>query len=177
MEHNDAELGGEVLFNLIHDIAQGVVRKFFMLMYSRPLKVKLDAYGVDGPAIEPKRAHLTDAGLDIMTPKSFTLPAGGSATIHTGVHIELPGNTVGILKSKSGLHVCHDIIGEGVIDEGYDGEIVVKLHNLGEYAYHFERGQKVIQLLVMPVLYCPVNIVDEVRGGERGSDGFGSTGA
>ena len=135
------------------------------------LKVKLGKL-----AFMPKRAHATDAGADIRCPAGFTIAARSSATIRTGIHVQLPPGTAGLLKSKSGLNIKHDIIGEGVIDEGFTGEIVVKLYNLGDKPYHFERGDKIIQLLVVPVLYPDFEQVDEIEGGERGDSGYGSTG-
>ena len=135
------------------------------------VKVKLD----DG-AYLPVRVHDTDAGADIFTPRDFVVRGKSSATIRTGVHVELPHGTAGILKSKSGLNVKFGIIGEGVIDEGYDGEIVVKLYNLGHAPRHFHAGDKIIQLLIVPVVYCSFEQVDEIQGGERGDRGFGSTG-
>lgn len=135
------------------------------------LPVRLD----DG-AFLPVRAHDTDAGADILTPRSFMLPARSSAIIRTGVHVELPSHTAGTLKSKSGLNIFHDIVGEGLIDEGYDGEIIVKLYNLGDQPYQFERGDKIIQLVVVHVLYPQVMQVEQISGGERGDAGFGSTG-
>lgn len=137
------------------------------------LKFKLDA---EKGALLPVRAHATDAGADILTPRSFLLPARSSAIIRTGVHVELPPETVGMLKSKSGLNIFHDIVGEGVIDEGFTNEIVVKLYNLGDEPYQFERGDKIIQLVVMPVHYPAIEQVDEISGGERGDAGYGSTG-
>ena len=103
--------------------------------------------------------------------------ANGSLTIRTGVHVELPPSTAGLLVAKSGLCVHHDITSTGLIDEGYDGEIVVKLFNHGDEDYHIRRGDKITQLVVMPVLYEPVEVVDEVHSGPRGSRGFGSSGA
>lgn len=135
------------------------------------LRVKLD----EG-AYMPVRAHETDAGADILSPKEFVLSGKNSAVIHTGVHVELPAGHAGILKSKSGLNVKHDIVGEGVIDEGYDGEIVVKLYNQGNTPHTFRREDKLIQLLIVPVLYCGFEQVDEISGGDRGAGGFGSTG-
>ena len=131
---------------------------------------------LDEGAYMPVRAHETDAGADILSPKSFVLSARSSATIHTGVHVELPHGHAGILKSKSGLNVKCNIVGEGVIDEGYDGEIVVKLYNLGHTPHVFHRKDKLIQLLIVPVLYCGFEQVDAIDGGERGASGFGSTG-
>ena len=137
------------------------------------LNVKLD---MEKGALLPIRAHGTDAGADVLTPRSFLLAARSSAIIRTGVHVELPPETVGMLKSKSGLNIFHDIVGEGVIDEGFDGEVVVKLYNLGDVPYQFDRGDKIIQLVVMPVHYPAIEQVDEISGGERGDAGYGSTG-
>lgn len=135
------------------------------------LRVKLDegAYLLD-------RAHPTDAGADIFTPHDVYVPAKGSAVVKTGVHVELPPNTVGMLKSRSGLNVKHGIVSEGVVDEGYTGEVVVKLHNLSESGVRLAKGAKVSQLVVLPVLYPDIVEVDEIEGGPRGDDGFGSTG-
>ena len=137
------------------------------------LKFKLDT---DKGAMLPVREHSTDAGADILSPRSLLLAARSSAIIRTGVHVELPHGTVGMLKSKSGLNIFHDIVGEGVIDEGFTNEIVVKLYNLGDIPYEFERGNKLIQLVVMPVHYPDIVQVDEIEGGERGDAGYGSTG-
>ena len=84
------------------------------------LNVKLDQL-----AYLPERAHPTDAGLDLRTPHDVLVMPGVGAVVDTGVHIQLPPNTVGMLKSKSGLNVKHGIVSEGVIDEGYTGTILV----------------------------------------------------
>lgn len=125
---------------------------------------------------EPTRAHETDAGLDLYSRETALVPAHGSAVFKTGVHIELPKCTVGLLKSKSGLNVLHDITSDGVIDEGYSGEIAVKLYNHGDHDYWVTEGDKISQLLVMPVLYEHVKIVPSINGGKRAASGFGSTG-
>jgi dUTP pyrophosphatase len=93
------------------------------------------------------------------------------------VHVETPHECVTLIKSKSGLNVRYDITSEGVIDEGYDGEIVVKMYNHGDRDMRFFAGDKITQILIMPVRYPLYVHVTEIKGGERGSDGFGSTGA
>lgn len=135
------------------------------------MKIKLDPM-----AWIPERAHDTDAGLDLKSPINITVPAGGSAVIDTGVHIQLPPGTAGMLKSKSGLNVKHGITSEGVIDEGYTGSIVVKLYNYTLDDYYVSVGDKISQLVVIPVLTPELELVDELDGGERGDNGFGSTG-
>ena len=135
------------------------------------MRIKLDA-----GAFPPTRGHATDAGLDIMSPVNETIGPGGSAVFRTGVHIELPPNTCGVLVSKSGLNTRLGLTTTGLIDEGYDGEIVVKMYNHGKKYVDIRRGDKITQLIVIPCLYESVEVVDEIQAGERGSDGFGSTG-
>ena len=127
-------------------------------------------------AYAPTRAHEDDAGLDIRTPVPIVLDAWQHASIKTGVCVEIPKGYVGMLKSKSGLNVNKDIVGEGVIDSGYTGEIVVKLYNLGRHTHMFDAGDKIIQLVVIPCNTEPIEIVEELEDTERGAHGFGSSG-
>lgn len=131
---------------------------------------------LDNGAFTPERAHDTDAGLDLRTPIDVTIPPRGSAVINTGVHIELPPNTAGMLKSKSGLNVKCGITSEGVIDVGYTGAIVVKLYNHSDEIMTFKRGDKITQLVIVPVLTPAIEIVDSLDETERGDNGFGSSG-
>ena len=132
---------------------------------------------LDPGAIMPTRAHPTDAGLDLYAPRTVLIPARGSAVVDTGVHVSLPERTVGMLKSKSGLNVKKNILGEGVIDEGYTGPIVVKLYNQGDEDVTIEAGQKLIQLVILPILTPALEQVDSLDETDRGAGGFGSTGA
>lgn len=128
-------------------------------------------------AFMPERAHYDDAGLDIRAIKCGIVKAGQSAIFHTGVHVELPLGTFGDMRSKSGLMFKHDITSDGTIDEGYQGEIMVKLFNHGSEDYNVQRGDKITQLVISPVVRVElerVGIFDEET--ERSSDGFGSTG-
>lgn len=131
---------------------------------------------LDNGAYMPSRGHETDAGLDLRTPKAVTVPAYASATIDTGVHVALPHGCAGLLVSKSGLNVRHDITSTGLIDEGYTGSVVVKLYNHGGEDYAFEAGDKVTQLVVLPVVREPLEQVSAFNWTVRGDNGFGSTG-
>lgn len=135
------------------------------------MRIKLDE-----KAIMPTRAHETDAGLDLYSPKDATIPPRGAVCIDTGVHIELPINTVGMVKSKSGLNVKHGITSEGVIDVGYTGSIRVKLYNHSNEYYTINAGDKISQLVILPILTPTLELVDELNETERGDGGFGSTG-
>jgi dUTP pyrophosphatase len=131
---------------------------------------------LDDGAFPPIRAHETDAGLDLRTPCGFTIPARGSVTIDTGVHVELPRGTTGFLKSKSGLNVKHGIVSEGVIDVGYTGRIRVKLYNHSDDPHIFLAGDKITQLVIIPCYTPELILVSDLEKTERGNGGFGSTG-
>ena len=144
--------------------------------------MKLKIYLEEGAKM-PTRAHEFDAGLDIFAPESIILYAGNSVEVDTGVHIEIPVGYCGLLKSKSGLNVKHGITGEGVIDHGYTGSIRVKLYNNSrdEKMHFFEKGDKLIQLLIVPIETPELELVESIQelyggGTERGTNGFGSSG-
>lgn len=124
----------------------------------------------------PTRAYPTDAGLDLYARETQIVPARESAKFDTGVHIELPHGTAGMLKSKSGLNVNHHITNTGVIDVNYSGSICVKLYNNSGYDYTVNRGDKISQLVIVPILTPELELVDELEEHGRGNNGFGSTG-
>ena len=137
------------------------------------MKIKLDT-----GAYVPTRAHKTDAGLDLYARETKIVRAKDSEKFDTGVHIELPHGTTGFLKSKSGLNVNNGITSEGVIDEGYTGSIVVKLYNNSDNDFLVMPGQKISQLVILPVVIPDeLEIVQELEDTDRGENGFGSSGA
>jgi dUTP pyrophosphatase len=153
---------------------------------------------LDEGAIMPVKAHETDAGFDIFARYTFIVPecshhllvrdlgfayppkaetSVGYAVHDTGVHIEIPQGYVGFLKSKSGLNVNHSITSEGVIDSGYTGSIVVKLYNHSSVPYTIEKGDKISQLVILPISDVnELTLVDTLNETDRGDNGFGSTG-
>lgn len=135
------------------------------------MKIKLDP-----GAFMPERAHSADAGYDLRSPIKGRIYAGEAVVIDTGVHVQIPEGYVGMLKSKSGLNVKHDIVGEGVIDSGYTGSIRVKLYNHGAESYMIECGDKISQLVILPIITPELELVTELEETDRGNKGFGSTG-
>ncbi len=131
---------------------------------------------IDPGAYMPERAHTTDAGLDLKSPKLAYIPPYSSVEIDTGVHVEIPVGYAGMLKSKSGLNMKHDITSEGIVDAGYTGSIHVKLYNHGQTTYEVRKGDKISQLVIVPVLTPALEVVDHLDSTERADKGFGSTG-
>lgn len=136
------------------------------------LKIMLD----DG-AIMPTRAHAHDAGLDLYAQEGRIIEAKESAIFDTGVHVLIPEGYVGLLMSKSGLNVKYGLTSEGVIDASYTGSIVVKLYNNSGFDYHVRKGDKISQLLIVPIdTPSLIQVNDFAEKTERGSNGFGSSG-
>ena len=139
------------------------------------MKVKIDA-----GAKAPTRAHCLDAGLDLYNnnPEKVTvIKPYERALFHTGVHAEIPAGYYGKIESKSGLNVNRGVVScGGVIDSGYGGEIMVVLYNLSEEPFYMNRGDKIAQLIIQKCELVEVEIVEEISSGERGDNGFGSSG-
>ena len=131
---------------------------------------------LDKDAIMPTRAHATDAGYDLYAREQQVIPAQESVCFDIGVHIEIPAGYVGFLKSKSGLNVKHGITSEGVIDAGYTGSIVVKLYNNSGFDYTVHKGDKISQIVLLPIFTHELEQVDKLEETERGAGGFGSSG-
>lgn len=131
---------------------------------------------LDLDAIMPRRAHELDAGYDLFSREDAVIFQNTSCTFDTGVHMEIPRGYVGFLKSKSGLNVKSGIQSEGVIDAGYTGSIVVKLFNHGSKAVEIKKGQKISQIVLLPIITPDVELADSLEDTERGNGGFGSTG-
>lgn len=151
-------------------------------------------FTLDEGAYKPERAHDTDAGYDLMSREDAVIVGSSSYVFDTGVHIELPSLviqgeinqcgwptvhniiTVGFVKSKSGLYFKHNIISTGVVDYSYRGSIKVKLFNLGREYYEVRKGDKISQLVILPILTPDLVLTDKLEETDRGSEGFGSTG-
>lgn len=136
-------------------------------------------YYLDPGAHAPTKAHRWDAGYDLFSRDTTTIYAGESATFDTGVHVAIPPGYAGELVSKSGLNVKHGILSTGLIDSGYRGSIVVKLYNIGKEPYTVSAGDKISQLVIVHIDYLEAGEVPTLLAlgeGERGDNGFGSTG-
>ena len=130
-------------------------------------------------AILPHYAHPGDAGLDLFSAVDMVLEPACSGMVPTGVAIELPPQTEGQVRPRSGLAAKHQITvlnTPGTVDEGYRGEVCVILINHGRKPFPIVQGDKIAQLLVKPVLRVDVVACDELSDTSRGSGGFGSTG-
>lgn len=131
---------------------------------------------LDKDAILPSRAHELDGGFDLYSRECVIIPAGGSYTFDTGVHMEIPKGYVGDVEPKSGLMVKYGIVTDGTVDAGYTGSIRVKLFNLGKDGVGIVKKQKIAQLVIKAILTPELEVVDRLEDTERGEGGFGSSG-
>lgn len=130
---------------------------------------------LDEGAKMPTRGHKTDAGLDLYSPHRVIIRPNDWVSIDTGVHVQIPEGYVGLITSKSGL-MKEGITSRGTIDCGYSGSIRAVLFNHSGKTYIVEKGQKITQLVIMPIITPELEVVASLDETERGSGGFGSTG-
>ena len=142
-----------------------------------PITVRL--FKINNEANIPSFAHKGDAGMDLVACEEIILPPGKSALVQTGLAIELPHGTEAQVRPRSGLALKHQVTvlnTPGTIDEGYRGEIGVILINHGSQEFKVEKGMKVAQLVVKPVLSVNIEEIFNLTNTERSTSGFGSTG-
>lgn len=130
-------------------------------------------------AILPTYATEASAGADLYATEAVTIPAGEKYLVHTGVAVAIPEGYAGFIYARSGLATKRDLAPAnmvGVIDADYRGELMVSLRNYGKEVRTVEKGERVAQLVIAPVVqadFCETEALDETH---RGEGGFGSTG-
>jgi deoxyuridine 5'-triphosphate nucleotidohydrolase len=126
----------------------------------------------------PERAHEADSGYDIYSVEEATIPGRGSTVVNVG--LKLAFLTKGWwfrIEPRSGLGFKHNIQPHlGIIDNGYRGDLGVKLYNFSEVDVTLEKGSRIAQLILYPHISFEISETDKIDNTERGDSGFGSTG-
>ncbi|WP_333860457.1 dUTP diphosphatase [Clostridium sp.] len=134
---------------------------------------------INEEAILPFYAHKGDAGLDLFSVEEVLIKPMERKLVSTGIKIQLPPNTEGQVRPRSGLALNHGITllnSPGTIDEGYRGEIKVIMINFGQEDFLIKKGMKIAQMVIKSVEQVSIKEVVELKDTERGERGFGSTG-
>ena len=130
-------------------------------------------------AVLPAYAHPSDAGMDVRSVADLVIPAGGRALVPTGLVAIIPPMYEIQVRPRSGLALKHGVTvlnTPGTIDSGYRGEIGVILANFGDKDFSVAKGDKVAQLVFVPVVQPEIEETDTIDETDRGAGGFGSTG-
>jgi len=142
--------------------------------------IKVTRVGQRGPPLElPRYETEGSAGLDLRADEPVSLAPGERALVATGLALELPPGFEGQVRPRSGLAVRHGVgmvNAPGTIDSDYRGEVKVLLVNHGQAAVRFERGERIAQLVVAPVVRATLVVAEALGETGRGAGGFGSTG-
>ena len=136
-------------------------------------------FAVSRPDLMPTRAHSEDAGWDLRAAEPKTIPSGAIRLVPTGVTVDLPPGTYGMICSRSGLVAKRGVAvanAPGIIDSGYTGEILVALINHGREAYHLDAGDRIAQIVFGRTDLVEVVGGDTLEPDSRGSGGHGSSG-
>lgn len=138
------------------------------------MKIKIKKLYPD--VILPSYAYPGDAGLDLYSHEDFDLEPGKNKIFGLGLALEFDSGFVGLLKDRSSLSTkCVHCLG-GVLDSKYRGEYKLNLINLGKEIYKIKKGDKIAQLLIMPIKQVELSEVLELKITDRGEGGFGSSG-
>ena len=130
-------------------------------------------------AILPFKAHASDAGFDLFASEEVVIPSGESRGVATGIRMELPEWTEAQVRPRSGLALKHSITvlnSPGTIDAGYRGEVKVILINHGKENFIVEKGMKMAQMVIAPVLQIRMEEAAVNLNSDRSEAGFGSSG-
>ena len=129
----------------------------------------------------PTRGHDSDAGLDLYAAEGARISPGGRVSVGTGLAVAIPDGLAGLVLPRSGLALKHGISlvnTPGLIDPGYRGEVRVLLHNTDLTSeFKLAAGDRVAQLILVPIAHASPLESDSLDSSVRGSGGFGSTGA
>lgn len=120
-----------------------------------------------------------DAGVDLSSVVDVTINAGERALVLTGIAVAIPPGYGGFVQPRSGLAARHGITltnSPGLIDSNYRGEIQIIVQNTGAEPFVINAGDRIAQLVIMPVEHAEFELVDELPESGRGSSGFGSSG-
>ncbi len=134
---------------------------------------------LDPDALLPSKAHPTDAGYDLFAAEAVTVQPGESALVGTGIAMALPAATEAQVRPRSGIALKHQVTvlnAPGTIDADYRGEVKVILINHGRSPFQIEKGMKIAQMVIAPVLPTSLAEVPELNETVRGEGGFGSSG-
>ncbi|MGL5878192.1 MAG: dUTP diphosphatase [Xenococcaceae cyanobacterium] len=131
-------------------------------------------------ALLPKVATANSAGADLFSAVDCLIQANEIKLIPTGICLKLPDNSVGFICPRSGLALKHRVTvlnSPGVVDSDYTGEIKVLLINHSVFTYPIIKGDRIAQLVILPIIQFEAQLVDDLIATERGQNGFGSTGS
>jgi len=141
------------------------------------LKLKtVEVLRVSSEATLPTRAHPDDAGLDLYNLEDVLLESGQGKVVKTGIALAIPSGHVGMVADRSSLAKKGIKSAGGIIDAGYRGEIHIVLWNLSQGAVQLKRGERIAQILILPIATPAVQEVQSLDETQRGKNGFGSTG-
>jgi dUTP pyrophosphatase len=128
--------------------------------------------------IWPKKATKQSAAFDLVSTETFTIQPNEIKMVDAGFAMEMPSHFFALARPRSGLASKHGIMiaTSGIIDSDYRGPIKVPLINHGQNSYSVTAGDRIAQMLILPVIDISLEQVDQLSESERGTGGFGSTG-
>lgn len=143
------------------------------------MPVRYVDYKLGEGAKRPHKKYSGDAGWDLYVSRDCDIEPGETKDIHTDIFIDMPAFLYGRITGRSSsLRKLNLLVNEGIIDNGYTGELFICAHNMGNKTLHIKKGMRVAQMLFHTIEDIRWSEVDDIKvsSGSRGDNGFGSTG-
>lgn len=158
----------------VNEMVREEIKDWLSKIWREPsprIEVRFDD-GVSKSMCKPRREESTSAGADICAPYDATIPPHSSLVMRTGLHVNIPRHTCGILIGKSDLDVMFCVTSSGVISEGFSDEIEIRVYNHGEYEYVIRAGDAISQLIIIPCIYPKYFVSGGTSGYDDSLKGF-----
>lgn len=142
--------------------------------------MKYIEFKLDKDAKKPYKRYTGDAGWDLFISEECIIQPGETVDVHTGVYIDMPSYLYARITGRSSSLRKHKVlVNEGIIDNGYTGELFICVHNLSDKPFKAEKGMRLAQILfhtIEDIRWSEVNEFKPTASNTRGNNGFGSTG-
>lgn len=144
---------------------------------SSPLLLQFIQVREEEKGREPKKSYPGDAGHDLFCSRHVSVEPGGKMQVPTGIAVDIPEGYFGWVTPRSGTFYRKGlIVHPGIVDSGYRGEVQILAYNPGQRKIFIAEGERIAQLIILPVVKVEFSEVARLTPGDRGEAGFGSTG-
>ena len=147
-------------------------------LFDPSITVRLECKKLRDDAVIPTKKRFTDVGYDVSSVDAYVVPAYGTVSVDTGIALSAPPGFYYTVDGRSSLWSKGILPFRGIIDATYTGPLIVGLFNMTPQPYHINKGDRIAQLILSPIIHADIETVTEFspRYNQRGNNGFGSSG-
>lgn len=154
-----------------------MIAYYFKKVWERFFGVVVEVKRLSASASLPSKSHIDDAGWDIYAAENAVIAPGATRIVKTDIAVSIPIGWYGQIKTRSGMGTKGIVVTAGVIDSGFRGNVGVALINTSAFPFHVKPGDRVAQMVILPVPMVKFRCVEDLDSSHRGNKGWGSSGS